>query len=138
MKALLVIALSIVALLSAAVAWLIFDRIEQRRDFDSLTSHFNALEEGSVLQVEFDALALEVGELSAKSAEALENFSKLVAVSRIQMDRVGEIESKMDAVISAHDDLVRMHNFVAGQVKNVEDEIEDARRQARLNNLLSR
>lgn len=118
MKSAVAILSSIVLLLSAAVGWLVFDRIEQRRDFDSLVSHFNALEEGVVMQATIDNLSQELNASSSK-------LSRAIGILGDQADGIDDLDTRMKAVFSGHDDLVSAHRTILERVKEIEDCVGD-------------
>lgn len=102
------------------------------KNIESLTSHFNAIEEGVVFEVEFSELSESLSEAREQSSIMSKDLGKLAGICSNQLERVQALEARMEAVFSAHDDLVRMHNFVAKRVKSVEDEIAESARQQRL------
>lgn len=63
------IALKIFALLAllGVIGWQQWQIQEQRRDFDSVVSHFNALEEGVAMQATIDLLENRIAEVNEKS-----------------------------------------------------------------------
>lgn len=102
-----------VVLLSVAVAWLIFDRFEQQRRFESLVSHVNAIEEGAVLRVEFDGLAGQVAEFHSHE----ENIASMIGAIRREVSdlktevKVCEaIDEEFRVVVNSHAEDLTEHS----------------------------
>jgi len=127
-----------VVLLSAAVAWLIFDRFEQQQRFESLVSHLNAIEEGAVLRVEFDGLSSDVEALASRTQAHSESIAKNPELFQLVARRFEILTEHLDAISETHDKNVSAFNSLLRRVGTIEDQIEEAERQARLKTLLDR